>query len=112
MPEFRMPSINQVALSGTLVQDPETRPTDDGRFLITFPVAITLNYTDKQGNWQKETTAVPVCAFDELAELVAKRLHQGTAVFVTGRLHSNGTALEVVARHIQFLNQETKPKEA
>jgi len=33
-------------------------------------------------------------------------LAQGTAVFITGHLHSNGTALEIVARHIQILDQE------
>jgi len=112
MPEFRMPSINQVALSGTLVQNPEARPTETGCLLITFAVAVNLPYTDKQGNGQQEITAVPVCASDKLAAYAAERLVQGTAVFITGRLQSRGTALEVIARHIQFLDQERKPEEA
>ncbi len=111
MSELRMPSINQVALSGRLMQDPEARQTDDGRLLITFTVGVNLNYVDKQGSWQKEITAVPVCASDKLAELAVERLAQGTAVFITGRLKSRGAALEVAARHIQFLDPEEEEKE-
>ncbi len=112
MPELRMPSINQVAFSGRLMQDPEARQTDDGQPLVTFTVGVSLPFRDKRGNWQQETTAVPVCASDKLAEYAVSRLTQGKAVFITGRLKSRGTALEVAARHIQFLDQETKPEEA
>ena len=104
MPQSRMPSINQVALSGTLTQDPEARQTENSQFHITFPVAVNRPYKDEQGNWQQESTSVPVCAADQLAEFAAERLAKGTAVFVTGRLNSNGTALGVTARHIQFLD--------
>jgi single stranded DNA-binding protein len=107
MPELRMPSINQVALTGTLTQDPEARQTETGQFRLTFPIEVNRPYKDEQGNWQQETTVVPVCAFDKLAELAADRLAQGKAVFITGRLKSRGTGLEVVARHIQFLPVET-----
>ena len=112
MSTFRMSSINQVALSGTLVQNPEARQTETGCLLITFPIAVNLHYTDAEGIWQKEITTVPVCASGKLAELVAERLHQGKAVFITGRLQFRGTGLEVIARHIQLLNQEMKPEEA
>ena len=106
MPPSRMPSINQVALSGTLTQDPEARQTENNRFRITFPVAVNHHYKDEHGNWQQEITSVPVRATDKLADFALERLAKGTAVFITGQLHSTGTALGVTARHIQFLDQE------
>lgn len=112
MSTLRMPSINQVALSGRLMQNPEARQTDDGGFFLTFTVAVDRPYTDTSGNWQHEITTVPICASGKLAAYAAERLVPGTAVFVTGRLRSSGAGLEVVARHIQFLNQEEKPEEA
>ena len=104
MPPSRMPSINQVALSGRLMQDPEARQTENGRFRLTFSVAVNRPYKDEQGNWQQETTSVPVLAWDQLAEYGLDRLTKGAAVFITGRLHSPGTELGVTARHIQFLD--------
>ena len=114
MPELRMPSINQVAISGRITQDPQARQTETSPFHIAFSVAVDRPYRDAEGIWQKETTTVPVRVVDKLAEYAAERLYKGTAVFLTGRLsvsggaNTRGTALEVTARHIQFLNQEEK----
>ena len=105
-PSIPMPSINQVAFSGRLMQAPEARQTENNRFRITFLVAVNIPYKDEQGNWQQEITGVPVLVWDRLAEVVVKRLAKGTAVFITGRLHSTETALGVTARHIQFLPAE------
>ena len=111
MPEFRMPSINQVALSGRVTHSPEARQPEIGLFHLTFSVAVERPYTDSSGIWQKETTTVPVRASGKLAEYTAERLHKGKAVFLTGRLTTRGTVLEVAARHIQFLDQEMKSEE-
>jgi len=112
MPEFRMPSINQVALSGRVTHGPEAWQSETGLFHLTFSVAVDRPYTDPSGIWQKETTTVPVRASGKLAEYVAERLQRGKAVFLTGRLTTRGTVLEVVARHIQFLDQEENAEEA
>lgn len=104
MPHSRMPSINQVALTGTLTQDPEARQTENKRFRIRFTLSADRN--EKQRNGQPYLTSVPVLAWDQLAEYAAERLAKGTAVFITGHLHSTGTALGVTARHIQFLPTE------
>ena len=106
MPEFRMPSINQVALSGRIIQ------ADADEVQIAFTVAVDRPYRDAEGIWQKEITTVPVRVSGKLAEYATERLSQGKAVFLTGRLNSRGAGLEVIARHIQFLDQESKPEEA
>ena len=106
MPQSRMPQINQVALSGRLTRDPEAQPTETDRFRATFTMALNRNYTDPQGNWQKDTTDVPVWVQGKLAEITIERLRKSQSVFITGRLESRETALGVTARHIQFLDQK------
>ena len=113
MPDLRFPSINQVALSGHLCQDPESKLMESGKLLVTFTLASNANYRDKNGDWQQDATFIPVSSWDKLAEYAAERLHKGSAVFLTGRLNSrtfktpsgNRTILEVVGRHVQFLDK-------
>ena len=114
MSPSRMPQINQAAVSGRLIQDPEAKQTETNQFFATFTVAVYRSYRDQQGNWQNDTVFVPVLVWDKLAELMAERLHKGKAVFITGRLKSrpceasnnSSTELEVVARNIQILDQK------
>jgi single-strand DNA-binding protein len=122
MPELRFPEINQVACSGRLTRDPESRITESGKLRATFDIAVNLNYRDKNGDWQQETTFIPVVSWDKLADAVAEHLQKGSGIFLTGRLHSrkfegaNGSRsiLEVVARTVQFLDrkkeQDTYPE--
>lgn len=89
---------------------------DSGKLRVTFNVAANLRYRDKSGDWQQEATFVPVSVWDKLAEYVAEGLHKGSAIFLTGRLKSrtfktptgNRTVLEVIARHVQFLDKKAK----
>lgn len=114
MADLRFPEINQVGLAGRLTQDPELRMTETGKLRVTFTLASNLNYRDRQGQWQQDTTFAHVAAWDKLAEAVAHHLHRGSGVFLTGRLKSrvietdegNRTILEVVARNIQFLDKK------
>jgi len=99
-----MPPINQVALTGNLAQDPESGQTKNKRFRVRFTLSAHRN--NKPGNGQPYLTSVSVLVWDQLAEFALERLAQGTAVFITGHLHSSGTALGVTARHIQCLDQK------
>jgi len=114
MSELRFPEINQVACSGRLTRDPESRITESGKLRTTLDIAVNLNYRDRNGDWQQETTFIPVVSWDKLADAVAEYLQKGSGIFLTGRLHSrkfegaNGSrsVLEVVARTIQFLDRK------
>ena len=109
----RFPEINQVACSGRLTRDPESRITQTGKLRVTFDIAINLSYRDKNGDWKQETSFIPVVSWDELAQAIDENLHKGSGVFLTGRLRSrkfegvNGSrsVLEVVARTVQFLDK-------
>jgi single-strand DNA-binding protein len=111
MSNLRFPSINQIALSGRLCQDPESKLMDSGKLLVTFTLASNNSYRDKNGDWQQDATFIPVSAWDKLAEYSAERLNRGSAIYLTGKLNSrtfkarsgNRTVLEVIARTLQFL---------
>jgi single-strand DNA-binding protein len=118
MPNLKVPEINQVALSGRLCQDPESRIMESGKLLVTFTLAANLNFRGKNGEWQQDATFVPVSVWDKAAEYAAERLRKAS-VFVTGRLRSRvvkssggkRTILEVTARHIQFLDRLEKEEQ-
>ena len=74
MSQLRFPQINQVALSGRLTHDPESRMSETGKLRATFTLAANLNYKDRNNEWQQETTFVPVTVWDKLAEAVAQPL--------------------------------------
>lgn len=113
---LRFPSINQVAISGRLTQDPDFRITESCKALTTFTIAVNRNYKDKEDQWQQTTTFVPISVWNNLAELAADQLKKGSAVFITGRLNSwscesekgKKTILEIVVRNIQFLDKKEK----
>lgn len=120
MPGPKFPQINQVAVSGVVVNELEFRQFENGKARVNLSIAVNRLYRDDPGHWQEETTSVPVIVWDKLAEYSAERLHKGSSVFLTGQLRSrtfetlsgNRTVLEVVARQIQFLDkkQETEPQ--
>jgi single-strand DNA-binding protein len=109
---FRFPSINQVALSGHLVCNPEFILLETGKAVVHFRVAVNRPYRDDAGQWLQETTYVPVMILDKPAEYFAEHLLRGNAVFITGRLQSkrdeadDKVMLNVIARHIQILDKK------
>ena len=114
MSEFRMPHINQVAIAGRLVQDPEFHFIDNGVARLTGSIAVNRSYRDRNDEWQEETSFFNIVLWHKLAEYYAERLHKGTPVFTTGRLRSynwrdaddqphSGTEIQV--RTLQFLEK-------
>ena len=56
MSELKMPAINQVALSGRLVQEPEFRFTESGAARLSARIAVNRPYRDRNGEWQEESS--------------------------------------------------------
>ncbi len=79
--------MNSTVISGNLVRDPELRSTGSGQPVANFSVADNRRWRD-QGTqeWQETTTFVDVVAWGTLGEHVARSLHKGDRVTVTGRL--------------------------
>ncbi|MDE2813650.1 MAG: single-stranded DNA-binding protein [Gemmatimonadota bacterium] len=115
MPTLRMPNINQVAVSGTLCQDPDFRFMDDGVARCRARVAVNRSYRDRNQEWQEETSYFDVVLWNKSAEVLAKQLTKGTPVFITGRLQSHSfrdahdqpqTRVVIQVRNLQVLENE------
>ena len=112
MSELKMPHINQVALSGRLVQDAELRVNDKGTPRLSGRLAVNRPYRDRDGAWREETSFFNFVCWQKMAEHYAERLGKGTPLFVSGRLRSHTwkdddekqhTHIEVQARTLQVL---------
>jgi len=80
--------LNKVMLFGNLGADPELRNTAAGAHVLSFRVATTEVYFDKQQQKQERTEWHQVALFGARAEPLAKLLHKGSRVLVEGRLQT------------------------
>ncbi len=112
---LKMPHINQVALSGRLVQDPELLFGENGTARLTARLAVNRSYRDRSDEWKEETSYFDVVLWQKAAESFAERLHKGTPVFATGRLQSRSwhdkddkahSKIEIQVRNLQILEKD------
>ena len=114
MSDLRMPAINQVALAGRLVQDPELRQSENGTLRLVAHLAVNRSYRDRNNEWQEEASFFNIVLWHKQAEYAASRLHKGSPVLVTGRLRSYSwkgedqqphSLVEIQVRNLQVLEK-------
>ena len=118
MNQLRLGYLNSVVIIGRLVADPELRYTQKGAPVCDFRIASSRRFKNRDtGEWQEETLFINVVAWRRQAELANDFLKKGSAVLIEGRLRSRQwetnagekrSAIEVVARRIQFLDMPPK----
>lgn len=97
--------MNTVTLIGNLATEVELRDVGSEKKLAAFLLAVDRQSADGGADF------VRICAWDRQAELCAEYLGKGRRVAVDGYLRSRSwddegkrrTALEVVARRVEFL---------
>ena len=118
MSTLRMPNINQVALSGRLVRDPDFQFLDNGSARLRGRIAVNRSYRDRNDEWQEETSFFDIVLWQKATETFAQRLHKGTPIFTTGRLQSHSwrddddqphSRIEVQVRNLQILETDQEP---
>jgi single-strand DNA-binding protein len=80
--------LNKVMLFGNLGADPELRAIASGGHVLSFRVATTEVWFDKQQQKQERTEWHQVALFGARAEPLARLLHRGSRVLVEGRLQT------------------------
>lgn len=110
---IRIPSQNQVIITGRLTRDPEFRATQKGTTVCFFDIASNRRFKDNtSGEWKDDTTYVPIVAWGPIADRCRDRIKKGTPVYIEGRLsnaeyiNKEGTKvkrLRVVVNKIQIL---------
>ncbi|MDR0367012.1 MAG: single-stranded DNA-binding protein [Rickettsiales bacterium] len=82
-------SMNKVILVGNLGQDPEVRHSQNGDKIVTFSLATSENWKDKNGEQQARTEWHRVVIFSPgLADVAEKYLKKGSKAYVEGSLRT------------------------
>lgn len=83
-------SINKATILGNLGADPEVKMGQDGSKIITFSVATSEFWNDKQTGERKEKTEWHriVIFNDRLADIAEKYLRKGSKVYIEGQLQT------------------------
>ena len=106
--------INNVVLTGRLVDDPELRYSDKGVAFTTFTLACERNFNNQQG--ERDTDFIDILTWRKQAENCSQYLTKGSMVGVEGRLQIRKTKTaektyvnpEVVADFVQFMGSPGK----
>lgn len=78
--------MNRVMLIGNLGKDPEQRQFESGSNKVTFSLATSERYQDKEGNWQETTEWHDIVLWRNQADNAMKLLKKGNTIFLEGKL--------------------------
>ncbi len=82
-------SVNKVILVGNLGKDPEARSMNNGGEVVSFTLATSETWNDRDGNRQEKTEWHNVVIFNENLGKVAKNyLRKGQKAYIEGQLQT------------------------
>ena len=105
--------MNKVMLVGRLTRDPELRTTPGGMAVTRFTIAVSQNFTNKNG--ERGADFISCSAWGRQADNISKYCHKGTLVSAEGRIRTgsytaqDGTkryTTEVVCETVNFLSSK------
>lgn len=103
--------MNRAVLVGRIVRDPELRKTTSGMSVVSLTLAIDNRV--RQGA-ERTTSFIPVTAWNQTADNIAKYVHKGMLLGVDGRLNQRSytnnenrkvSVVEVIADTVTFLEK-------
>lgn len=106
-------SLNQVTIVGRLGAAPKSIETKTGTPMIAFSVATEFSQKNKEGQWERQTTWVPITMFGKQAEKYLTLLAKGDTVLICGRITSreftdkNGTKRSMLDLTVDTLQRIT-----
>ncbi len=79
--------LNHCSFIGNLGRDPEVRTLSNGARVVSFSIAVSERWKDKNGERQEKTTWVPIVIWNEgLGRVAENYLRKGSKVYVSGAL--------------------------
>ena len=112
--------LNQIAIQGRLVRDPELRRTASGKAVTSFTLACDRDFKNQQTG-EKEVDFIECVAWGGTAEMVEKYFHKGQMAVATGRLQlrdwtdKNGQkrrAAEILVNSVYFCGSKESGTQA
>ncbi len=96
-----MAGVNKVILLGRLGSDPEVRTLPSGIKVVTFSIATSENYTNKEGVKVEQTEWHRIELWDSQANVAEQYLKKGDMAYVEGKIRTEKwTDKEGVERNI------------
>lgn len=101
--------MNKAILMGRLTRDPEMRTTPNQVAVCTFTIAVDRRFKTASG--ERQADFIPVVAWRQQAEFVARYFHKGSRIVVVGSIQTRNwddqegkkrTSTEVIADEIYF----------
>lgn len=103
--------LNKAIIYGNLTRDPELRSLPTGTPVVSFSVATSRIYKDKNGARQEDTQFHNVVFFGAQASLIAQYLKKGSSALIEGRMQTRSWddkdgqkkyRTEIVGEAVQF----------
>ena len=83
-----MAGVNKVIILGNLGKDPEVRHLESGKSRVTFSVATSESYKNREGERVTTTEWHNVVLWSPLADIAALYLSKGKQVYIEGKIIS------------------------
>ncbi|HKC69039.1 MAG TPA: single-stranded DNA-binding protein [Bacteroidia bacterium] len=109
-----MAGVNKVILVGNLGKDPEMRRLDGGVARVSFSLATTEYYKDKDGNRVEQTEWHNIVMWRVIAESAERILKKGYTIYLEGKLQTRKwqdkegqqrTTTDIVAETFQLIRK-------
>lgn len=91
-----MASLNRITLIGNLGTAPKEHTLEGDRKMVSFTLATSSAYADKQGKKQESTEWHDIVAFGKVAEICMKFLKKGSRVYLEGAMHYKSREVDQV----------------
>jgi single-strand DNA-binding protein len=113
-----MRGVNKVILIGNLGRDPDLRYLPSGEPVVSFSLATSFRWKDKNGQMQERTDWHKIVVFRKLAEICNEYLKKGSPVYVEGRIQNRSWedkdgnkkySTEIIAQSVQMLGRKGEP---
>ena len=108
-------AVNRVILFGNVGKNPEVKTFENGNKVVSFTVATSEIWTDKDGERKEQTEWHNISVFGKTADFVEKYVEKGARVFIEGKLRTRSFTTqsgekrfitEILCQSIQLLDKK------
>lgn len=92
--------VNKVILLGNLGKDPEVHNFENGVKKVSFSLATTETFKNKEGQKVQQTEWHNIVVWRGLAETAEKWLHKGDTIYLEGKLKTRDYEVNGVKKYI------------
>lgn len=87
-------ALNKAMLIGNVGKKPEVKTFENGNKVVTFTLATTDRYKDRDGNVCEKTEWHNITVFGKVCEFVEKFVDKGSQVFVEGKIRTRSWEMQ------------------